>query len=515
MKDSYHFHTAMIFNEIVAKYPRNKALIWDSDSYDTYSNLDKISNQIANFLLGNDVKKGDRVCIILDKCTAAYGIILACLKIGAPYFVVDPANPAPRTKYMLEKCSAKIAFVSSGLSLDGYTGMEVYIEEENNQYDFILNYPPDKIETDWTITGADPAYIMFTSGSTGFPKGAVMSQNNLINFIRWTNWQFDFSPDDVFTNVNPLFFDNSVFDIYSSLFVGASLVPFSASIMSDPYQVLKRIDEQQCTVYFSVPSLLIYFQTLKTIDTQVFKFVKKIIFGGEGYPKPKLKELYDCLGDRISIYNVYGPTECTCICSVYRISDIDFEDLDGYPPLGNLIPNFSYSIHDEDKELVENNDIGELYLAGPCVGLGYFNDPDQTRNAFIQNPSNNSFHDRLYKTGDLIWHNTNDKKLYFAGRRDSQIKHQGYRIELAEIEHALTKVQGIDEAVALHSLKNGISTIIGAVATKQSLNSAFIKKEVAKYIPKYMIPGKLEILEILPKNPNGKIDRNLLKATYC
>ncbi|MFC1516877.1 amino acid adenylation domain-containing protein [Thermodesulfobacteriota bacterium] len=504
----------MIFNEIVTKYPRNMALIWDSDVYETYADLDKISNQIANFLLDSGVKKGDRVCTILDKCTASYAIILACLKIGAPYFFVDPANPSYRTKYMVEKCGPKIAFIGKGLHIDGYTGLVSQLEEDNSQIDLMRDYPPDKVEINWEITGSDPAYIMFTSGSTGFPKGAVMSQNNLINFIRWTNWQFDFSSDDVFTNVNPLFFDNSVFDIYSSLFKGAALVPFSTSIMSDPYQVLKKIDEQQCTVYFSVPSLLIYFQTLKVVDAKAFKTVKKIIFGGEGYPKPKLKELYDCVGDRISIYNVYGPTECTCICSVYRISDIDFKDLDGYPPLGSLIPNFSYSIYNEEKEPVNDDDIGELYLSGPCVGLGYFNDSDQTREAFVQNPTNSSFHDRMYKTGDLIRYSTHDKKLYFSGRKDSQIKHQGYRIELAEIEHALTRIQGIDEAVALHSLKNGISTIIGVVATKQSLNSALIKKEVAKYIPRYMIPGKFEILKLLPKNPNGKIDRNLLKTTY-
>ena len=165
--------------------------------------------------------------------------------------------------------------------------------------------------------------------------------------------------------------------------------------------------------------------------------------------------------------------------------------------------------------MVGNDDTGELCLGGPCVGLGYFNDLEQTRNAFIQNPLNSSFHEGIYKTGDLVRYNTDDKKLYFVGRKDSQVKHQGYRIELAEIEHALTRIQEVDEAVTLHSFKNGISTLIGAVATKKSLDSATITKEVAEFIPKYMIPAKIEILESLPKNPNGKIDRNLLKATYC
>jgi D-alanine--poly(phosphoribitol) ligase subunit 1 len=515
MRNSYQYCLTQIFKKIVTKYPGNRALIWDHDSFVTYLDLYNISNQISHFLLNHDVKKGDRVCIILDKCTIAYSIIIACLKIGAPYFIIDPANPTERSKYILQKCCPSVVFIGNNTTIEYNSGQIVHIDEANNQFDFINNYPSSEINIEWDVTGADPAYIMFTSGSTGFPKGAVMSHDNLRNFIEWTNWQFDISPDDIFTNVNPLFFDNSVFDIYSSLFSGAALVPFNASMVRDAYQTIQRMDELQCSVYFSVPSLLIYFQTLKLMNSQVFKSIKKVIFGGEGYPKPKLKELYDCLKDRITFYNVYGPTECTCICSVYKLSDKDFYDLKGYPPIGKLIPNFSYFIMNEHNEAVADGDIGELCLSGPCVGLGYFNDIEQTQMSFIQNPLNNAFYERIYKTGDLFWYNTNDTKLYFAGRKDSQIKHQGYRIELAEIEHALTEIPDVDEAVALHTFKNGISHIIGIVATKQLMNASYVKNELAKYVPKYMIPSKLEILKYLPKNANGKIDRNFLKATYC
>lgn len=513
MINRYHCHVTQIFSETVKEFPDKKSLIWDCNNYVTYSDLERISNQIAHYLLDIGVKKGDRVCIILDKCTVTYGIILASLKVGTPYFVVDPANPAARTKYMIEKCRPAVAFVHHGLHPEDFTGKVVYVND--NQNEFFKNCSTDKVNTGWRIAGSDPAYIMFTSGSTGFPKGAVISHDNLINFIKWTQWHFGFSANDIFTNINPLYFDNSVFDIYSSLFCGAALAPFNSRISKDPYQVIRKIDELQCTVYFSVPSLLIYFQILKLINSQSFRSVKKIIFGGEGYPKSKLKELYDCLGDRITFYNVYGPTECTCICSVYELSETDFTNLVGLPPLGTLTPNFSYLIINENGRLVERNEIGELYLGGPCVGLGYFNDPDQTRTLFIQNPLNNAYHERIYKTGDLVRYNTVDDKLYFSGRKDSQIKHQGYRIELAEIEHALTSVPDIDEAVALQSHTNGISIIIAVVATKQSMGTGFIKSEAARFIPKYMIPEKIEIYEQLPKNANGKIDRNLLQTKFC
>lgn len=513
MMNNYKYYVGQVFSEVACTYPDNKAIIWSRDNVITYSELDKISNQVANFLISQNIKKGERVCIILDKYTITYSIIIACLKIGAPYFVIDPANPSSRKNYILEKCFPSIVFIDKDIEID-YAGSILQINNKE-QFDPISNQPTSSVNLEWEVTGADPAYIMFTSGSTGFPKGVVISHANLLNFIQWTQWQYDISPNDIFTNVNPLFFDNSVFDIYSSLMSGAALVPFNAETIRNPHLTLQRIDELECTVYFSVPSFLIFFQTLKLINPNVFKSLKKIIFGGEGYPKAKLKELYDCFKDRIQIVNVYGPTECTCICSSYNISDNDFKDMEGLAPLGSLIPNFSYIIIDENKMPVENDKIGELCLGGPCVGLGYFNDAELTENSFIQNPLNNKFHHRIYKTGDLVRYNNIDKKIYFVGRKDSQIKHQGYRIELGEIEHALSRVQNINEAVALHTVKHGISTIIGVVASEEKIDESFIKNEIAKLIPKYMIPNKIKILEQLPKNANGKIDRNLLKNTYC
>jgi D-alanine--poly(phosphoribitol) ligase subunit 1 len=478
----------------------------------TFGELDRLSDTVALFLQEQGVDKGDRICIRLEKCTLAYALIIASLKIGAPYFVVDPSNPGARVSNILEKCKPVLVFSAKEAPLD-LSPYRVVIVDQKDQFAAIdVEGTPD-VKND--IIGTDAAYIMFTSGSTGFPKGAVMSHANILNFIQWARAEFSITPDDVFTNVNPLFFDNSVFDFYASIMNGASLVPFDSATMKDPYQVLRRIDELRCTIYFSVPSLLIYFQTLKMITPSSFAHVRSIIFGGEGYPKAKLKELFRCLHSRAELVNVYGPTECTCICSAYRVTESDFENLDGYPPLGGPIPNFSFNILNERGEAAAAGETGELYLGGPCVGLGYFDDPGLTQEAFGQNRLNPHYHERVYRTGDLVCLSKEDGKVHFVGRRDSQIKHQGYRVELGEIEHALCRIAGIDEAVALHTIRDGVSFIVAVVASGNGLQADAIRREVSKTIPAYMIPGRIDVLDRLPKNTNGKVDRRLLKTRYC
>ena len=509
----YPHNVAQIFGQIVERHRHRTALAWSHTRVVTFDELDRLSDKAALFLIGQGVRKGDRVGIRLDKCTLAYSLILGCLKIGAPYFVVDPSNPPPRVKHILDKCQPTLLFSAKEAPIDLPGQLTIVVDREDEFA--ALGTVSGVFEPDTDLVGTDPAYIMFTSGSTGFPKGAVMSHANLLNFIEWARGEFSVTPEDIFTNVNPLYFDNSVFDFYASIMNGASLAPFDAATMKDPYAVLSRIDELHCTIYFSVPSLLIYFQTLKMITPAAFAHIRTIIFGGEGYPKTKLKEVYDCLHNRVEIVNVYGPTECTCICSAYRVTEADFEDLDGYAPLGRPIPNFSFTVLTEDEQATATDEVGELCLGGPCVGLGYFDDPVLTQAAFRQNPLQPHYHDRLYRTGDLVRLSSKDGNFHFVGRRDSQIKHQGYRIELGEIEHALGRVSGVDEAVAMHTTRDGVSLIVAVIASRNGLSADTVRKSVVSMVPAYMVPGRIDVLVTLPKNDNGKIDRKLLKTRYC
>ena len=309
-------------------------------------------------------------------------------------------------------------------------------------------------------------------------------------------------------------FKNGGLDFYSAVFSGACLVPFDKKTVTNPQILVQTIDELQCSLWFSVPSLLIFLQTMKAFKKENMQFVRRFIFGGEGYPKSKLKKLYDLYSDRAEFFNVYGPTECTCICSVYTISDQDFEDLQGFPPLGKLIENFGYLILDENNEKTPDNECGELCLLGPNVGKGYYNDPERTKANFVQNPENNSYDDIMYKTGDLVRYNPEDGKIYVMGRKDNQIKHMGYRIELEEIETAICCLDYVSQAAVLHGNSRGLSKIVAVVSSKADLEESRIRHGLKQIIPDYMIPSAFWVVDDLPKNPNGKVDRRKLAETY-
>src|SRR4029079_4590128 len=253
---------------------------------------------------------------------------------------------------------------------------------------------------------------------------------------------------------------------------------------------------------------------MKAADGKRMKSIKRFVFGGEGYPKAKLKALYDAYSSSSELFNVYGPTECTCICSSYKLSDSDFDNLQGLPPLGHIAENFSFLIVDEEGSVLPEGETGELCLLGPNVGKGYYNDPERTNSSFVQNPLHSAYPELMYKTGHLASVDPADGKLYIRGRRDNQIKHMGYRIELEEIEAALNCLDYISEAAVLHSRNGQLSRIVAVVSTKADRDDVQIKQDLRSIIPDYMIPAVYHREDVLPKNPNGKVDRRHLTQKY-
>jgi len=298
------------------------------------------------------------------------------------------------------------------------------------------------------------------------------------------------------------------------LFTGACLTPFSAEEVRDPKRLVDKVAAAGCTLWFSVPSLLIFLQTMRATDGRNLGSIRRFVFGGEGYPKSKLKSLFETYSGAADFFNVYGPTECTCICSSYQITGEDFADLQALPPLGHIADNFSSLILDDQGRAVAAGEIGELCLLGPNVGLGYYNDPDQTAASFVQRPDNDSFPEIMYRTGDLVRLEPADGKLHIHGRKDNQIKHMGYRIELEEIESALHHLDYVSEAAALHASFNGLSRIIAVVASHTDFADDQIKHDLKRLIPDYMIPSLFHHEAMLPRNANGKVDRRRLAEKY-
>jgi len=251
-------------------------------------------------------------------------------------------------------------------------------------------------------------------------------------------------------------------------------------------------------------------QTMNVFKYDSLPDIKRFIFGGEGYVKSKLFKLFKLYGKQARFYNVYGPTECTCICSSYELLDNDFEDLNGLPPLGSIANNFDYIICDSNNNHVSTDETGELLLIGDNVGLGYYNDETRSLKSFVQSPLNYKYRQIAYKTGDLVRLCSGDNKLYFEGRVDYQIKHMGYRIELGEIESALYRYKEIDEAAVVYADHTNVKKIIAFFVSNSKISVREIRSYIEEHIPIYMIPQFIIQLDEMPKNSNGKIDRVLL-----
>lgn len=510
----YIYNLNRKFEMICEEYKEKTAISFCDDSCISYAELNSLANQIGNLLLKKKLKKGNVVAIQNNKTALGFATMIACLKLGIVYTNFDYTNPVERISKIFDTAKPKLVFADKMDDTISVLCNELQIEyfvadlQGNIREIKCQNTTIDQELTD-RVTGNTPAYIMFTSGSTGIPKGVLICQRSLLNFIEWGKETYHLTDEDFMTNVNPIYFDNSVFDFYCSVFNGITMLAVPKDIVEQPKKMLQIIHDKKCTFWFSVPSMLIYLMNLRLLTKEILENIRIFSFGGEGYPKELLRKLYNIYKETSDFYNVYGPTEGTCICSAYKITEADMQE-DGLAPLGEIAPNFDYVILDDSGA---ESQIGELCLIGDQLALGYYNDKARTEKSFVQYQGVDTYYERMYKTGDLV--EKVNGKLFFRGRVDNQIKHMGYRIELEEIENALIKVEGIKQCAVIHTVsKNNFSKIIAYIAMNEEREQAEIRQELKKYLPGYMIPNDFVMMDELPKNANGKIDRTLLKETY-
>ena len=516
---AYRHNVGAAFRDIARRAADATALAYPGDSQVSYRELSAIADSVAAALAARGVKRHDVVGIVHSKTVSCFATMLACLKLGAPYVNIDDQNPPPRLRHIVASCRP-VLIVGDQIS----DGVRQLISDTGIAF-FDLCDPsgaagPNAVAVAEPrardpVTGADPAYIMYTSGSTGIPKGAIITHANVLNFADWCATRFHIGPGDVLSNVNPMHFDNSVFDFYASLLNGAALAPVPSDVVAQPERMLSRLEEAGCTVWFSVPSLLIYLTTLKLLSVNRLPAVRMFVFGGEGYPKPELRKLFDTFGARSRLINVYGPTECTCICSAWDVRREDLDDANGFVTLGPLADNFSGLVLDEDNRVLEPGETGELCLLGPQVGLGYVNDAERTACAFVANPANDAWPERMYRTGDLVRMRKGGEMVDFVGRKDNQVKHMGYRIELEEIEVALNQIPGVVQSAVLQvASRRDMKALVAYVVSNEQLTPDDLREQLAAYLPPYMVPQRFVVRMDLPKNANGKVDRRALAREF-
>lgn len=504
---SYQFNIGSRFLEVANNNSDQNVLAYPDGKKVSYGELCQLALELAHSFK----EQGSRrpVALVHDKSPEMFAVMIALLILGIPYACVDPENPVSRLESILTTLNSAYLIVPSDVSGEIGTelsGVKVSVLKVSELRAGTRLNPDESVSTQ----GDQVAYVMFTSGSTGTPKGVAISHDNLLNFSDWAASELEIESGTKMTNVNPMYFDNSVLDFYGCVLNGGTLLPITRELLADFRSLSQFISEERPDCWFSVPSTLIFLNTMKVLSQEFLSSFKTIVFGGEGYPKSELRKLRSKIRSDCRLVNVYGPTECTCICSSRNLSDEDIQG-DGLPPLGSMVPNFSSKILRDDGSLCSEGETGELVLLGPNVGLGYYGDKERTEQSFGF-ISEEGIERRCYRTGDLVAVEGSSGDLYFKGRKDNQIKHLGYRIELEEIEYALNSIDGVEQAAVIYVRDSASAGHIYAFLSGSlgEEDESVVRERAKSILPTYMLPSRIAFLRHFETNANGKIDKKRL-----
>lgn len=498
--------------------PDSIALV-DRDRQFTYRELDEKSDAVAARLIELGVTRGDRVGIYLPKAAEAVIGIYGAMKSGAAYVPIDPSAPEARVQYIAGNCGirhivsgAKRSKAWQGLASAGVEHVLAMDTDDPADAAGVTVHPSSWIEAGGTppdpgIIDQDLAYILYTSGSTGEPKGVMLSHLNCRAFVEWAVEEYSVTSDDRVSSHAPFHFDLSTFDLYSAALAGAPLYLVPAKAALFPAEVARFIRTNEISVWYSVPSILIMLVEKGGLETGDLPSLRQLLFAGEVFPTKYLSRIMKRL-PHVAFANLYGPTE-TNVCTAYTVPEPPEEDGPTIP-IGGTITNVETFVVDEEDNLVEPGSVGELLVRGPTVMAGYWGDPERTATRLIASPIDRHHGDPVYRTGDLV-EEMPDGNYRFLGRRDNQIKSRGYRIELGDIEAALNAHPAVVEAVALAIPDEMISNrIVAYVSASDEITERTLTTFCAERIQRYMVPETILIQQALPKTSTGKIDRQTL-----
>ncbi len=501
------------------------ALVMDDERM-TYAELDSLSDRLAAQLVDAGVQPGDRIGLLIPKRPLAMVAMHATMKAGAVYVPLDSESPSARLARIVEAGEPRLLFAvpEAAERLDGLaetialppvwsTETEPIAGERVRSERSRADWDVDAPAPDVRVRPEDPAHLLFTSGSTGQPKGVVITHAMVTAFVDWGVDYFGMSADDRNSGHPPLHFDLSTFDMYATFSAGAELHLVSPTMNVDPRSMAALIRDSELTQWFSVPTVLTYMAKFDAVEQDDFPSLERLLWCGEVLPTPVLAHWMRKL-PHVTFTNLYGPTEATIASSYYTMPGIP-EDETIPVPIGAPCAGEELIVLDEELRELPVGEIGDLYIAGVGLSPGYWRDEEKTAAAFLPDPRSPGGEARIYKTGDLA--RADDEGLvHFLGRADSQIKSRGYRIELGEIESALNAIDGVRECAVVGVDVEGFegTAICAAYVTDAGLEPPALRKQLTDSLPSYMLPARWLALDALPKNQNGKIDRPNLREQF-
>ncbi|MDD6484742.1 MAG: AMP-binding protein [Clostridiales bacterium] len=505
-------NSAVRLLDAAAKEYKDKTAVIDEYGSVSFLELRSLGRAIGTALI-KSAKPGymcEPVMVYMPKSFKAIACFMGAMYSANPYVPVAYDMPPNRIQRILDSLEGRGHIITDSRGMETLSGMSVPETVGVHIYDELISTLADDALIERTLSGVcdtDPIYIMFTSGSTGAPKGVTVPHRGVIDYALWVRSTFKIDSNTVLGNQAPFYFDNSIFDIYSMLLCGAQMNIIPEKLFMFPVKLPEFIRDNKITTIFWVPTVMINVANSGALSETQMPTLKNVVFCGEVMPNTQLniwrKAYPNCV-----YANLYGPTEISDVCTYY-IVDREFADSDPLP-IGRACENMRIVILTEDNRLAKTNEQGELCVIGSGVSLGYWNAPELTQKAFVQNPLNPYYEERIYRTGDLGYID-DEGLIIYNGRRDNQVKVKGNRIELGEIENAAMCVDGIKGACAVFDEVNQKIVLFAESCAPLVLRK--VNLELKKYIPQYMLPGKLVVMDAFPHTANDKIDRVTLKRS--
>jgi len=485
------------------RYP-NKVGFSDVGKQESFYELLHNAKSIGSCLLKYGTKRP--IVIFMDKCCGCIEAMFGAMYAGDYYVVVDIRSPKERIQAIVDTLDYPLFLVDGGhqelardITVSGIKACVDYEKSIANEIDdgLLLNVRKNMIDM-------DPAYILFTSGSTGIPKGTVVNHRSLMAYINWVSEEFKFDSETVFGSQTPFYFSMSVTDIFSTVKCGCSFHIIPKEHFMFPLTLIDFLNDKKINTLYWVPTAISFIANWKAFDFVKPKFIRKVLFAGEVMPTKQLNYWIHNL-ENVQFANLFGPTETTDICTYYVV-DRAFAD-DEVLPIGKHCDNCdTFVIKEDGGEATKKGEEGELYVRSSFVAYGYYNNPEKTAASFIQNPLNKAYPEIVYKTGDIVRISENSELVYVS-RKDFQIKRNGYRIELGEIEAAANSVDKVKNCVCIYCKE---SNQIILLFEGRKNDGEEIRSIVKQRVPQYMYPDKVLCVKKLPLNQNGKIDRNYI-----